>query len=322
MNTAEINNSQETFNNNNIQTIITTPSKRMRESLQNSILGNATKTPRLTHTESPLKFIAIMNKQFDKLTEQLTEQIQTIIETKFQEHKNNLLCELDKRFNERFNEIKNDLNEVTNRVNQLESVAVEITIMKEEIKNLKTQLKRQENKTVARELRIIGIPLYTNENLLDIFGNICSTIGISLPAIKTIYRLRNQNNKHKTNITDAPIIVKMWSPYDKNFFLKSLSNFKKANKDFFFTLNHIGFEADTKFFVNESLTVENYQILRAAMRMKKEKHIHSAFSMRGLVYVKLSADGQLIRIDDYKQLNTIAPGSERFFADRPNDQNT
>lgn len=125
-------------------TSIHTPHKRYREVLQNSLLGNIFKTPRLTDTESPLKFITIMDKRFEKLT----EKIQTIIHTKFIEYKTDLLNKLDKRFNA----VKNEISEVRERVVQLETVASDVINMQNEIKTLKTQLKRQENSSVACDL--------------------------------------------------------------------------------------------------------------------------------------------------------------------------
>lgn len=275
--------------------------KRLREVMQNSLLGNACKTPRLINTESPLKFITIMDKRFDKLTEQL----QSIIETKFNECKDNLLSEIDKRFNT----IKCGLDELNKRVTHLESVAVEFKTMQDEIKSLKTKMKRQENNTVACDLRLNEIPFSENENLMDIFSDICNAIQVSVPAVKSIYRLQNQNNKNKTDSKDAVIIVKMWSPYDKNYFLKSFASFKKLNKGFFFCLRHIGINSDNKFYVNENLTATNFNILRAAVRMKKRKYIHSAFTMRGLVYIKKTANDNLTLIDDINCLNELFPDS-------------
>lgn len=78
----------------------------------------------------------------------------------------------------------------------------------------------------------------------------------------------------------------MWSPYDKNFFLKSFANYRKENKNFFFCLRDIGFDSDQKFFVNVNLTLSNFNILRAAVSLKRERCIHSVFTMRGLVYIK------------------------------------
>lgn len=297
----EINKTQE-FDTTTMSNINTPSNKRVRDVLQQSLLGNACKTPRLTNTESPLKFITIMDKRFDKLT----EQIQTMIQAKFSEYKEDLLNEIDKRFNI----IQSGLHDVTERVTQLETVAVEIISMQDEIKTLKTKLKRQENNTVACDLRLNEIPFNENEDLYDYFVKICATINVSVPAIKSIFRLRNQNNKNKNNSKDAVIIVKMWSPYDKNFFLKSLANFRKSNKDFFFCLRHLGFQSDNKFYVNENLTSHNFNILCAAVRLKKNHHIYSAFTMRGLVYIKKTANDHVVQIDNIEHLYKLFPGSE------------
>lgn len=99
----------------------------------------------------------------------------------------------------------------------------------------------------------------------------------------------------------------MRSVYDKNFFLKTLANFKKTNRDFYFCLRHIGINSDNKFYINENLTKENFQIFRAAVRLKKKRVIHSAFTMRGFVYIKRTVNDTILQIDDISQLNEFNP---------------
>lgn len=91
-------------------------------------------------------------------------------------------------------------------------------------------MQRQENSFVASDLRITGIPYNKNENLLAVFKQICDVLNIPTPAIKSLYRLQNHNNKDKDYSPNAVIIVKLCSPYDKNFILKCLANYRKANK--------------------------------------------------------------------------------------------
>lgn len=145
---------------------------------------------------------------------------------------------------------------------------------------------------------------------MDIFCSICETIKTTVPAIKSIYRLQNLNNKKQTFSRDAVIMVKMCSPYDKNFFLKSLASFKKHNKDFSFRLRHIGFNSDNKFYINENLTKTNFQIFRAAVRLKKKNRIYSVFTMRGFVYIKKTAEDNAMEIDDIELLYNLFPDSE------------
>lgn len=285
----------------------TPPRSRLRESLLNSQLV----TSRLTNTDSPFKIINVMDKRFDKLTEQLEK----VMEKKLNEYKNELLSDLDKRFKI----MKVELQEITQRVSSLETVAVEIKSMQEEIVFLKTQIKRQENNTVVCKLRLNEIPYQENENLIELFGSICNSIKTSVPAIKSIYRLQNHNNTHERNSRDAVIIVKMWSSYDKNFFLKSLANYKKINRGFTLTLKLLGFNSDNKFYINENLTKDNFQIFRTANRFRKRKLLHSAFTMRGFVYIKRWADDNIIRIEDIRQLYELFPDSENSTNANRND---
>lgn len=202
------------------------------------------------------------------------------------------------------NKQRKELDTVMNKIDQLQSNnnINNSSNLELEIKNLKLKLQRQENNTVASDLRINGIPYMENEDLFGIFKSICETINSPTPAIKTIFRLSNRNNKRDNVSPDAVILVRMWCPYDKNYFLKTLSSFKKVNNGFQYRLSHIGFNSNNTFFVNENLTQTNYQILQAAIRLKRQKRLHSAFTIRGIVYVKKNQEGSAYRIDDGDQL--------------------
>lgn len=295
------------YNPTTTTSIINNPAqKRLRDNYQ---MSNTSKS--LTNIDSPFKSLNIIDKRFDKLT----TEIETMINNKLTECKTELLNMFDKSFSI----IKTELKNVTERVQQLETAADSIKSMQIEITSLKTKLKLQENKNVACELRLSEIPYKENENLYLLFEKICNSINITVPAVKTIYRLQNANNKKKNNSKDAVIIVKMWSPYDKNYFLKSFANYRKINKGFNFCLKHLGESSNNKFFVNENLTQYNYTILRAAIKLKKENRLHSAFSMRGLVYIKKTAESNIIRVDDIVYLDDFfrepepAPNANEIF---------
>lgn len=138
---------------------------------------------------------------------------------------------------------------------------------------------KQENATVACDMRITNVPLSEDENLQSILANLYNTIKIPMPDIKGIYRLHYKNN------SVAPIIVKFHSSYDRNFLLRTISTFKRNNKTSLL-LCHIGFNSNTKFYVNESLTAHNYRIFRTANRLRKEKSIKAVLVKRGCVYIK------------------------------------
>lgn len=284
----------EMSSNNDNNEFLTSAPKRARDSMQNSFLDNVLKTPRLSTSDSPFKLLNLVDKRFEKYTDILK---------KFIEESE---ARMIKEFDTRFNEMKSDIINITQRVTKLEMVADDIVSLKNEVGKLKLQLQRQENSTIASDLRINGIPYRENEDLFLLLQTICGTLSINTPAVKAIYRLQNHNNKEKDFSPNAVIMVKLFSPYDKNFILKSVAKFRKRYNTSL-QLDHIGEDSDRPFYINENLTSSNFKILNAAVALKKVKKLQSAFTMRGLVYIKFNPDEQPIRIDSMEELNNFFP---------------
>lgn len=286
--------------------LVNTPApKRGRAELQKSMYENICKTPRLPNIDSPFRLLQLLDSRFEKQTEALTNLMKTLV----MESERRIVSKID-HIEKNMNEVKRDLIEVTSRVSKLEGVSDEINSLKSDLNELKLQHLRQENSLVASDLRINGIPCYDNENLPEIFDDICYTLDIKTPSVKAIYRLQNKNNKNKSNSPDAVIIVKLMSPYDKNFMLKSIAGFRKATRGPLM-IKHIGiksgnsqrYNSNDPIYINENLTSNNYNIFLSALRLKRSNHLRSVFTMRGLVYVKNDNTDQPLRIDDINQLN-------------------
>lgn len=286
--------------------VVNTPApKRGRAELQKTIYDNICKTPRLPNIDSPFRLLQLLDSRFEKQTEALTKLMKTLV----MESEHRILSKIE-QIEDNMIELKKSLIDVTTRVSKLESVSDEITSLKSDLNELKLQHLRQENSLVACDLRINGIPFYDDEDLPGIFDDICHTLDIKTPSVKAIYRLQNRNNKNRNNSPDAVIIVKLMSPYDKNFLLKSLAGFRKANRCSLM-LKHIGFKSgnseryksDDPIYINENLTSTNYSIFISALRLKRSNHLRSVFTMRGLVYVKNDNTEQPVRIDNLQQLN-------------------
>lgn len=222
------------------------------------------------------------------------------------EFENSIVNEIDKRICD----IRVELNDVVERVSRIEKVVEEVSSLKSEIKELKFQALKQENSLVACDLRINGIPYTRDENLQNLFDTICGNINIQPPTLKSIYRLQNRNNTKAQFSRDAVIIAKLKSPYDKNFFLKNLSNFKK-NNNHRLTLNVAGLDSNMPFYINENLSNSNYQIFQKAIIFKKKKYIQSAYTFRGIVYVKRTANDEAIGIEHIDVLDGFRPYSEQ-----------
>lgn len=202
---------------------------------------------------------------------------------------------------------------VENRLLNLETEALVVQSLKNEILDIRRELNRCENLTVASDLRINGIPRYDNENLFQIFYKICDTININRPHITSIFRLKKANrrqtnqanqNNNINHVADPTIIVRFESHLDRNFVLKSVANFIRMRKGFL-CLNDIGFDSNTAIFIKENLTPCNFRILIEALRLKKQQQLSTVFSMRGIVYVKLNDTEDSRRIETLDELQNL-----------------
>lgn len=299
-----------------------------KKRVNKSPINNDAKNARLSLSQSDL--ISFVDLRFENLFELITAKIKesedrivlemdekiSAIETKINIVETRLLNELDKRICD----VMSEIHTVNEKVIELETGCNEIKLLKNEIKTLKSQIQRQENLAVSCDLRINGIPYVINENLHEHFNNICSALNISTPAYKSIHRLQNKNNKEQ-NSPDAVIIVKLFSPYDKNFILKSLAIFRKNFKTQL-CLHHIGYSNNTrKVYVNENLTSANFKIFRTALDLVKDNRLISAFTLRGLVYIKVNNTDQPMRIDEISDLDKFFPHTDENEHEDNNNNN-
>lgn len=278
--------------------------KRLRECQQEHNQENINKTPRLSNYDSPHRIVQLIGKRFEKETENIKQMIT--------ESESRLLTVIDKSmsdFRKEMSKLTDRLINLTNRVEKMETVSNEIDLikndldlMKDEIKNIKIQQLKHDNLQVACDLRINGVPSADGENLFQIFDKLCDTLNISTPTVKSIYRINNTRNNR--NSTDTVILVNLKSPYDKNFILKNISLFRKSKKTNL-QLKHVGIDSNNPFYVNENLTANNYKIFQNALKLKKQKHFDSVFTLRGLIYIRYSRMESPILIESIDQLNQL-----------------
>lgn len=265
----------------------------------------------------------ILSKGESKITENITQAVKGLIK----ECESRLLNDIDKRFCE----VREEISDVTERVTQIETVVGEIESIKSqleelkfqrttephiegnlihEMKMIKIQLNKQDNLAVSCDLRISGIPYFPSENLHELFNNICQAIQYTTPSYKNIYRV---NNKNSRNAKDGTIIVKLFTPYDKNAILRALALFKRSQSQL--CLYHIGYESNQHVYINENLTSKNFKILQATLNLKRKNIISSAYSLRGLIYIKSVSTDEPRLIEDVADLNQF------FRADNNEDNN-
>lgn len=262
-----------------------------KRSAQNPLLANVTKTPKVYNTDSPnQKLITILNNKIQSQTE--------VIKNMIIESENRIRLDIDKKINE----IRSEVDNLKEKVQRIESVSSEVSLINKDILEIKRKLLTQDNSVVASSLRVTGVPKLNNEDLAQLFKNLCENLNIATPRVTDIYRLEKIKNRKKSYVIDDVVVIKLHSPYEKNFVLKSISKFKRE-KNRHLSLFEIGIESDKPIYVNENLTPHNYGIFKSALKLKKQKMIHAAYTIRGLVYIKTfnSDVDQLIEFPDQLQ---------------------
>lgn len=94
MSASESANSNANDTSNNVELLTSAP-KRVRETLQNSLLQNSlfeniSKIPRLPTNDSPFKLLNLVDRRFEKITE--------VMKTLIHESEARMIKEFDKRF--------------------------------------------------------------------------------------------------------------------------------------------------------------------------------------------------------------------------------
>lgn len=158
----------------------------------------------------------------------------------------------------------------------------------------------QKNQSVANDSFLFGVPYFDDENLNSTFNLLCDALTIKPPTIKTIYRTRA-----RTDCKDTPIIIKFKTPYDRNFVLKSIAQFRKQKKRDL-CLQDIDLNSTKALHMREALTKSNQTIFQHAMALKKQKQLSSVYASRGIVYVKRLMNEAAEPIDCIESLDRVA----------------
>lgn len=297
-----------------------TSPKRLKEK---TLLEASLRTPRLS--DSQFRILQMVDKRLDKQSLDIKEQIRELL----QESEKRLLHQLENKLCEKLNEMRLYIDDVRERVDKLEreveknkteietniidlkkdiavvmekqlntnTVSGETVELKSEVIYLRNKILQQENFAVACDLRIDGVPYVNNEDLYAIFNIMCTNLNIVTPAARPIYRIKTKNS------SSAPtIIIKLMTPFDKKFILKTVSAYRRKNKDLL-RIYLLNFDANNPFYINESLSQSNYRIFNKAWKRKRDKIFSNVYTVSGIVHVIKNETDQPIRILCEDELN-------------------
>ena len=259
------------------------------------------KTPKL-NDDVTVGIMKLIDSKFQELNDAINAKMEDL-STNIMSSKSEILSQI----NTQILELRREYNLITERIIKLESDGDKGENLKAEICFLKEKIEKQENINVSSEIRINGVPSTENEDLFTVFKNICGVINIPTPHIHGIFRVKNiSNNK----FNDGPIIVKLYSSFERNYLMRSFAMFRRQNRPL--TLQQIGFQSHAPIYLNENLTKTNNSIMRAASKYKREKKCSAAYSLRGWVFVRIQQNDAPILIKSLSMLDELMPMSREF----------
>lgn len=226
------------------------------------------------------------------------------LEKKMDQQNANIRRDLDDRLGKQTLDIKNEIKSCIDLTKSELNGRIDI-----EIDKIHTKIDTKEN-DLERRLRlkdvvIKGVPRLDQDNLMEIFVNICKAVSFKHEApyaIDNILRLNYGNKKQtkKTNGNFPVILVTFTSLYLRNHFMKQYFLYKKL------CLSDIGYSqgSEHRIYVCDNLSAYHNSIYKAAVSMKSSKNLDMVTIRSGFVFVKWPGSGVLTKINCKSDLTT------------------
>lgn len=178
-----------------------------------------------------------------------------------------------------------------------------------------SRFNKLERELLRNELIVTGVPAVHGESMFDIIGDIVNALqsNISSSDVVASYRLplrKNTSGKLHNDRLSAPIVLKLGSDGAKQELLSRYFKMKNLNT------GDIGYQSKARIYINESLTIHNRAIFKAASQAKKSKLISKCYTRNGIVHIQACEEGKIFRINDLDYLNAII--SHRPSIPKPN----
>ncbi len=161
-----------------------------------------------------------------------------------------------------------------------------------------------ERNLLRNELIVTGVPAAHGEVIMDIVGDICNALQCNLNGGDVIAAYRLPSSKAKSGKLHnerlpSPIVLKLGSDWAKQQLLSAYFTMKNLN------IGDIGYQMKSRIYINESLTIQNRAIFKAASDAKKSKLITKCYTRNGIVHIQINDEGRIFRINDIDPLNAI-----------------
>lgn len=162
------------------------------------------------------------------------------------------------------------------------------------VETLEHKVDANEQSTKLKNIEIKGIPYKNGENTDDICQKLLNTLNeesINTNEFESCYR--RHIKKDQSNI-----IIKLKNTSIKNLIIKEA---KKKN----LTTKNLGFQCNSRIFINEELTAFRKELFYLALQKKKELNWKFIWSTNGQILMRKSENSKIIPISNKKDLEKL-----------------
>ncbi|CAB0014084.1 unnamed protein product [Nesidiocoris tenuis] len=253
---------------------------------------NVTENNLSTSDLTPLK-IEDVNPSLQVMATALNQLVAAVVDIR-----KSLIYQSDKydEFWEEMKCMKEDTHRVSKEVATVHETTKELV---NENKALTQRVNSLEQRLIANELVIDGIPTTANENLRDTFFKICDAIKCKIGG-EDIISLRRLAQSHQANSPKKghqPIIVVLRNDACQQ---KVIDSKKSAGG---ITQKTLGFSSDEKIFINERLTPHCRYLFWLA-RQAKQIGFKYCWVKRGQIFLRRDEQSQALRINKESDIPT------------------
>lgn len=214
-----------------------------------------------------------ISESYNSLRSDMSQMVDSLkAEFKYEiESVNNKIVESSSSFKQQIDQISNTVQQFSSRLDSVE--------------------KDYERIAHLNELKLIGIPVTDNENLLEMFMKLADVVGYDMSNATnapSLTRVLIKNRVTNQLTVGTTIIVKFVAVHMKDTFysqyLRMLPSRKLTTKD-------LGFSCDTRIIIGENLSRGNHDIFIAASNLRRENKLAQVFTINGIVNIKLQKGG-------------------------------
>lgn len=265
-----------------------------------------------TKTKVESKSTETMDLKFDEIQAQIKassnqtiQQMEEMMENFFSKQRDSFEAEM-KTFKA---DITSQIEKFESKIDQMVSAEVEkrmtpvisrLDAAEKRVTDLEQILKskQQEEDLLQRAKNVIitGIPSSENENLRNVITTITAKLGFSQPPSHAARRFPSKDQNK------SMISMKFYTVQDKSNFMNAY--FKVAPQ---LVLKAItGKVSDSsRIYINHDLTKDQYEIHRAAMKLKKEEKLTTVKVINGRIAVSTGTNNKPSFIDTIQQLHQL-----------------